>query len=101
MAIFFTGPTLGTAGFLAAGDATAGRLEDKGFLVAAGEALDVVVGCLAAVLAAEAAVGLLKGARLEAVLVGLLVVEEAVERAVVVVLGGGLAAATAAVVPFF
>lgn len=99
-AVFLTGPTLLLApatGFLAKLD-DAGRLEAKGFLVAAGEARDVVlVGGLAAVLAAEDAVGLLlKGARL-VVVVGLLTVDErAVERGVAV-LGAGLPAAAAAV----
>ena len=99
-AVFLTGPTLLLAppatGFLAKLD-DAGRLEAKGFLVAAGEARDVaLVGGLAAVLAAEDAVGLLlKGARL-VVVVGLLTVDErAVERDVV--LGAGLPAAAAAV----
>jgi len=83
-------------------DVVAGRLEAKGFLVATGEAFAVVVGGgFAAVLAAEDAVGLLKGARLEALLaVGLVVVEAAVERDVVVVLGVVLAVAAEAVVPF-
>jgi len=102
-AVFLTGPTLLLAdppatGFLAKLD-DAGRLEAKGFLVAAGEARDVaLVGGLAAVLAAEDAVGLLlKGARL-VVVVGLLTVDErAVERDVAV-LGAGLPAAAAAAV---